>query len=84
MIISGRVQGVFFRYTTQMNAQEKELTGWVENLPTGEVECLFEGEQVCVREMIEWCRRGPAGAHVENVEVAYQKYRGEFDSFSIR
>lgn len=78
------MQGVFFRYATQMNAREKGLTGWVRNLYTGEVECIFEGEEDKVQELIEWCHRGPAGAQVENVEVTHQKYAGEFDSFSIR
>ena len=83
VIISGRVQGVFFRYTTQLKAQEKGITGWVKNLYSGEVEAIFEGEEDKVREIVEWCRTGPPGAYVEKVDVSYHKYSGEFNSFSI-
>lgn len=84
VIIKGRVQGVFFRYSTQLKAQEKGLTGWVKNLYGGDVEAFFEGEEDKVREMIEWCHKGPLGARVEDVIVTYHRYSGEFDSFFIK
>ena len=84
VIITGRVQGVFFRYTTQLKAQEKGIAGWMRNLYSGKVEGFFEGDEDKVREMVEWCHKGPPGARVEDVEVTYHQYSGEFDSFSIR
>jgi len=84
VIVSGRVQGVFFRYSTQLKAQEKGLTGWVRNIYSGEVEALFEGDNTKIMEMIEWCRKGPSGARVEDIEVTYHQYSGEFDSFFIK
>ena len=83
-IIYGLVQGVFFRYTTKLKAQEYGLTGWVRNLPGGEVETLFEGDEDKVGEMVKWCHKGPSGARVEKVDLIYQKYTGEFDSFYIK
>lgn len=84
VVISGRVQGVFFRYTTQAIAHEKGLTGWVRNLYSGEVEAIFEGDEDKVKEMIKWCYKGPPGARVKDVKVTYHNYSGEFDIFSIK
>jgi acylphosphatase len=67
--IHGRVQGVFFRAETRSRAQSLGLAGWVRNEPDGRVEALFEGEPDRVDSMVEWCRRGPSGAHVNEVEV---------------
>lgn len=84
MLISGRVQGVFFRSETQDEARRYGLTGWVRNLPDGRVEAVFEGEKDKVDVLIEFCRRGPPGARVTRVEVTWSDYTGEFKSFSIR
>lgn len=84
VVISGLVQGVFFRYTTRLKAEEFGLNGWVRNLPGGEVEALLEGDEDRVGKMVEWCREGPPGARVERVEATYQKYTGEFDSFFVK
>jgi acylphosphatase len=83
VIITGRVQGVFFRYTIRIKAQEKGLTGWVRNLYSGEVESLFEGDEDKVKEMVAWCHKGPPGARVEKVKVTSHRYTGEFNSFFI-
>ena len=82
--ISGLVQGVFFRWETQALAQELGVKGWVRNLPDGRVEAVFEGEEELVKRMIDFCRRGPPRARVENVEVRWEPYRGEFSEFRIR
>jgi acylphosphatase len=82
--ISGRVQGVFFRAHTQDGARRLGLTGWVRNLPDGRVEAVFEGEKERVDEMIEWCRKGSPHSRVDDVEVTWEEYRGEFDSFGVR
>ena len=67
--IHGRVQGVFFRAETRSRAESLGLAGWVRNAPDGSVEALFEGDPVRVDSMVEWCRRGPSGAHVNEIEV---------------
>jgi len=83
-LISGRVQGVFFRSETQDKAARQNVTGWVRNLPDGRVEAVFEGEKDRVEALIEFCRRGPPGARVTRVEIKWGDYTGEFKSFGIR
>ncbi|HEX17001.1 MAG TPA: acylphosphatase [Thermoplasmatales archaeon] len=83
VLISGRVQGVWFRANTKEKARQLNLKGWVRNLPDGRVEALFEGEKEMVEEMIKWCHKGPPLAEVEKVEVEYRDYEGKFDDFSI-
>jgi acylphosphatase len=84
LIISGRVQGVFFRSETRYEAKERGVKGWVRNLPNGKVEAVFEGEEKKVKELIELCKRGPAGAKVTSVDVVWENYVGEFRDFDIR
>lgn len=84
VLISGLVQGVYFRAYTRDTATELGVTGWVRNLPDGRVEAVFEGKEEAVGRMIEWCRRGSPRARVEDVEVFEEPYRGEFDGFSIK
>jgi acylphosphatase len=84
VVISGRVQGVFFRTETQDEAQRRNVTGWVRNRPDGRVEAVFEGEKAQVDALVEYCRRGPLGARVTKIDVAWEDYTGEFRSFSIR
>ncbi|KUO41367.1 MAG: acylphosphatase [Hadesarchaea archaeon DG-33-1] len=82
--ISGRVQGVFFRYETQAMAEELGVKGWVRNTPGGKVEAVFEGERGKVEQMLDFCRKGPPGARVTDVEVKWESYLEEFSSFNIR
>jgi len=84
VVISGRVQGVFFRAHTVEKADELGLTGWVKNTPDGTVEAVFEGEEGAVDEMLTWCHRGPALARVTKVEATHETFTGEFREFSIR
>jgi acylphosphatase len=84
VIVSGRVQGVFFRSETQDEARRQGVTGWVQNLPDGRVEAVFEGEQINVERLINFCKKGPPGARVTNVKVAWENYTGEFRDFRIR
>ena len=67
--IHGRVQGVFFRAEARSRAETLGVAGWVRNEPDGSVVALFEGEPERVDSMVEWCRRGPSGAQVTEVEV---------------
>jgi acylphosphatase len=82
--IEGRVQGVWFRASTRETARELGLSGWVRNLPTGEVEAVFEGPKDLVEEALSWCRRGPPGARVSRCAVTWEDPRGEDSAFEIR
>jgi acylphosphatase len=82
VVIRGAVQGVFFRVETRDRARSLGVAGWVRNARDGTVEAAFEGDDEQVESMVDWCRRGPAGARVEAVEVAWAEPEGE-DGFSI-
>jgi acylphosphatase len=84
LIITGFVQGVFFRASTRETAVRLDLTGWVRNLPDGNVEAVFEGPVEKLRQAVQWCRQGPRGARVTKVDEEWQDYTGEFKNFSIR
>ena len=81
--IRGRVQGVFFRAEAQARAESLGVAGWISNAPDGSVEAVFEGEPERVDSIVDWCRRGPAGAQVEDVEVVGEDSVGE-QGFSVR
>mgnify|MGYP006316770683 FL=1 len=70
VVVRGRVQGVFFRAEARDRASSLGLGGWVRNNPDGTLEAVFEGERERVQSLVDWCRRGPALAEVENVDVA--------------
>ena len=75
--IRGRVQGVFFRAEARARAESLGVVGWIRNADDGSVEAVFEGDDEQVESMVEWCRRGPAGARVEEVEVGREEPAGE-------
>lgn len=81
--ISGRVQGVCYRYFTQQTAQSHGVTGWVKNRLNGDVAARLEGEEKAVNAVIKECRKGPQNAHVDDIAVQRHPYKGEFDSFAI-
>jgi len=83
-IVSGRVQGVWFRGATRKRAVELGLTGWVRNLPDGRVEALFEGEASRVEAALAFVERGPRAARVSAVEVVRGEATGEFEAFVVR
>lgn len=82
-IISGRVQGVFFRMETKRAAEGFGVLGWVRNKRDGTVEAVFEGNQDQVEAILEWCNEGPAHARVDDVKVDWGDYSGEFTVFDI-
>ena len=82
VVVRGSVQGVFFRAETRDRARSLGLAGWVRNAADGTVEAAFEGDDERVASMIEWCRRGPPGARVEDVEVHWVEPEGDA-GFSI-
>ena len=67
VIVSGRVQGVWFRDSMRREAERLALAGWVRNLPDGNVEAVFEGPPEAVERLSAWCHRGPPGARVTSV-----------------
>lgn len=81
--VYGRVQGVFFRASTRDMARTFVVKGWVKNCLDGSVEAVFEGKKDAVDKMVNWCRKGPAGAFVEHIDVYWEDYSGEFDEFSV-
>ena len=82
--ITGRVQGVGFRYTTMHEAQRRGLAGWVRNLDTGEVESVFEGPRTAVEQMVAWCHQGPPGARVREVSVVWDEPLENLADFTSR
>ena len=81
--VSGRVQGVFFRSSTQRKALRLGIAGWVRNLKDGRVEALFEGDSNKVDEIIKFCQKGPPSANVKRVEVFWEDYISNIDDFRI-
>jgi acylphosphatase len=82
--VRGLVQGVAFRYHTRHMAMLLKVTGWVRNLPNGDVQGCFEGNTRDVKALIDWCHDGPVHAEVESVMVENQEFRGEFEDFQVR
>lgn len=84
VLISGNVQGVNFRYYIIERAKGLGIKGWVRNLPSGEVEAVFEGEEGKIKEMLKWCKKGSSFAKVDDVKVEFKDYKGKFDDFEMR
>ncbi len=82
--ISGRVQGVGFRYSVQRQAASLGLRGWVRNLDSGDVEAVFEGAQPTLEAMVAWCREGPPGSWVRDVRVDWDEPYEALSGFEIR
>lgn len=82
-IITGKVQGVWFRVETQQAARSHGVKGWVRNKMDGSVEAVFEGEEVDVQATLAWCRQGPPHARVDKVKVCWQDYSGEYTDFDV-
>ncbi len=83
ILITGRVQGVFYRASALQEAQRLGLVGECQNLPDGGVEIVAEGPRAEVEEFVEWCKRGPPAAHVDQVSVKWSTPRGEFRTFRV-
>jgi acylphosphatase len=83
VIVSGRVQGVFFRDTCRREARRRGVAGWVRNRPDGAVEAVFEGPPDAVEALVGWSRTGPPDADVAGVEVREEQVAGESD-FAVR
>ncbi|HEY8377003.1 MAG TPA: acylphosphatase [Nannocystis sp.] len=82
--VEGRVQGVYYRASTQAQAQALGLRGWVRNLPDGRVELRAQGPRARVEQLIAWCRQGPPAARVTDVDVTWEAVDSELPrSFTV-
>ncbi len=84
VFITGRVQGVWFRESTRQRAEELGVGGWVRNLPDGRVEAIFEGDEACVRQAVDYVREGPGHARVDRVEVEEKPSEDPSSLFRVR
>ena len=85
LLVSGKVQGVFYRQSTLEEATRLGLAGWVRNLPDGRVEAVAEGPREALDALLAWCRRGPPAAHVTDVSATFGDATGEHgDRFVVR
>ena len=82
LLISGRVQGVWFRESMRQQAESLGITGWVRNRADGSVEAVVQGSADAVERIKRWSQRGPEQARVENVDEAHAE--GDFSSFEKR
>lgn len=82
VLVSGRVQGVFFRETCRRMAEAENVAGSAANLPDGRVEVFFEGEPDAVDRLVDWCRSGPEWADVDAVETREEDPVGD-DGFRV-
>ncbi|MEA2468293.1 MAG: acylphosphatase [Thermoleophilaceae bacterium] len=83
-MVRGEVQGVFFRDSTSKEAQSRGVSGWVRNRDDGAVEAVFEGPAEAVEAMVEWCRRGPSRADVEDMDVSLDEDPDGLEGFEVR
>jgi acylphosphatase len=82
--ITGRVQGVGFRYAMQDEAARRGVNGWVRNRSDGSVEALLQGEAAAVESLTAWARRGPPGAQVVEVEIIRAEAHAPHSGFALR
>lgn len=83
IVVSGRVQGVWYRASTRSQAQSLELLGEVWNRLDGRVEIIAEGPEEGLQQFLAWCNAGPPGARVDGLESSWSPATGEFDEFRI-
>jgi acylphosphatase len=83
VVVTGHVQGVFFRESTRREAERRGVGGWVRNRSDGAVEAVFEGSVEDVRALVEFCARGPRGADVREVEASDEEVEG-LSGFEVR
>jgi acylphosphatase len=84
LIVTGRVQGVFFRRATADEAYELGISGWARNRPDGSVEIVAEGKRRNLEMLLAWAHSGPPHARVDAVQVQWEQYSAEFSQFWVR
>lgn len=70
LLIHGRVQGVYYRESFRLRAEELNVSGWVRNRLDGSVEAMIHGDESAVTLLIEWAQRGPSQAKVEQIDIS--------------
>ena len=83
LLVSGNVQGVFFRQALKVVAKKIYVLGWVRNLKDGRVEAVLDGDSKSTNSVIEWTHIGPANSRVDNIEVNNEKFKNEFSMFDV-
>ena len=84
VVVSGKVQGVWFRAATQAQAKAEGVSGWVRNRPDGSVEALVQGGEAAVDRLVDWMRHGPPGARVTDIRVDRRPAGAFHEGFDIR
>lgn len=82
LLISGKVQGVFFRETSRRLAEKLHIKGWIKNTPDGKVEALITGNEKDLDDFVDFCKKGPERAEVEEVKI-FKKQKMDFDKFEV-
>ena len=83
ILVSGKVQGVFFRQALKVVAKKNNVLGWVRNLKDGRVEAIVEGDNKSINSVIEWTHIGPANSRVDDTEVSNEEFKNEFSTFDV-
>ena len=83
ILVSGKVQGVFFRQALKVMAKKNNAFGWVKNLEDKRVEALLEGDTENINSIVEWARIGPAHSRVDNIEINDEQFKNEFSIFEV-
>lgn len=84
IIITGRVQGVFFRQGVKHTALELGLVGWVRNEPDGTVRIVAQGQREQLQKLVEWCKKGTEWTKIEHVQPEWKEATGEFERFEVK
>jgi len=83
LLVTGKVQGVFFRQALKVVAKKNNVLGWVRNLKDRRVEVVLEGDNKSINLVIEWARIGPANSRVDDIEVSNEEFKNEFLTFEV-
>ena len=83
LLVSGKVQGVFFRQTLKVVAKKNNVSGWVRNLKDKRVEVVLEGDNKSINSVIAWARIGPANSRVDDIKVTNEGFKNEFLTFEV-
>lgn len=83
-MVFGKVQGVFFRYSTKQKADALGIKGFTRNMPDNSVEIIAQGNEESLNKFIEWLKQGPELAIVEKIDVSYETSQENFNDFSVR
>ena len=83
LLVSGKVQGVFFRQALKVVAKKNNVSGWVRNLKDRRVEAILEGDSKSINLVIEWASIGPANSRVDDIEINNEEFKNESSMFEV-